>query len=125
MSERTYVVDTPIVFKRRRKKKKGSAARRDARQTERYLVKAMRRSIKAADKGMTTYHRARNKSLRKSRDGAVNSLVPNVIKGSSATLQTLSLVPYDLLRAGYSRGARRVLRATFRSAARLSDNVLP
>jgi hypothetical protein len=123
MSERNYVSEAPIVFERR-KKKKGAAARRDARQSERYLLKAMERSIRAADKGVAKYRKERKKSRRKSRDEVVISMVPNLIKGSSSALKALSLVPYDLLRATYTRSTRRAIRSTFRSSARVTDDLL-
>jgi hypothetical protein len=123
--ESRYVIDTPIVFERRRRSsKKVSPALRDWHTTERHLTRAMKRTIRAADKGMGAYRKARRKAARRTRDGAIVDFIPNVVKGSSVAMRELALVPFDLLRATYTRQTRRIIRRSVRAAARITDDML-
>jgi hypothetical protein len=121
---RRYILDPPIVLDRRPKKKKRSPSMRDAQEMERHFSRAVHRSIKAADKGMATYRKARKKSAARQRDGALVDFVPNMLRGSATTIRGLSLVPIDLLRAAYTPQARRITRRAVRSMARMTDDLL-
>jgi hypothetical protein len=117
-----HVLDTPIVFERRSKKR--SPTTRDAQEIERHLSRAAHRTIRAADKGMTTYRKARKKSAVRQRNGALVDFVPNVLRGSAKTMGALSLVPLDLVQAAKTPQAQRITRRSVRFMARLADDML-
>ncbi len=89
---------------------------------ERHLTRASHRMIQAIDKGVITYRKARKKSARKKRDGAIMDFAPNVAKGAGKTLRTASVIPYDLVRASYPKTARRILRGQIRFVSYLVRN---
>ncbi len=111
----------PIVIERKKKKRKKrySQGFKDIQIMERRLTRASHRMAQSIDEGMDTYRKARNKSARKKRDGAIVDFVPNVAKGAGKTLRTASLVPYDLARASYPKIARRIVRGQIRFVSRL------
>lgn len=112
---------TPIVLERAKKKSKKKPRWRDADTMERNLYKAARRTAEAADKGVRRYEKARKKSAKRRRDGALIDLVPNVAEGMAAGSGKLALVPLDVARAAWPRSARRATRDTVRVLARVSD----
>ena len=113
---------TPIVLERAKKKSKKNKPRwRDADTMERNLYKAARRTADAADKGMRRYEKARKKSAKRERDGALIDLWPNTVKGMAAGGGKMALVPLDMMRAAWPRSARRATRQTVRAMARVVD----
>ena len=113
---------TPIVLERAKKKSKKSKPRwRDADTAERNLYKAARHTADAADKGMRRYEKARKKSAKRERDGALIDLMPNMAKGMAAGSSKLALVPLDMARAAWPRSMRRTTRRTVRAMARVVD----
>jgi hypothetical protein len=119
-----YILDTPIVIERRPKKKKRSPTTRDAQEIERHLSRAAHRTVRAADKGVGVYRKARKKSAVRQRDGALVDFVPNVLRGSAKTMGALSLVPLDLVQAAKTPQARRITRRTVRYMAQLAGDLL-
>lgn len=124
MSETKRVMNPPIILKLRRKKKKRSASKKGLGKSERHLTKAADLSVKAAGEGMDAYRKARRKAARKRRDGAVDSLGPNLLKATAAAARHMAVVPVELLRAGNTRPARRLFRSTLRASARTADNII-
>lgn len=120
---KNYVLDAPIVFERRARKKR-SPTSRDAQEIERHLSRAAHRTVRAADKGLTTYRKARKKSAAKQRDGALVDFVPNALRGSAAAMRELSIVPFDLMRAAYTPQVRRMTRRSIRFMGRMADDIL-
>ncbi|MCP4540879.1 MAG: hypothetical protein GY832_27400 [Chloroflexi bacterium] len=118
-------VDIPIVIERKKKKrkKKYSQGFEDIQIMERNLTRASHRTVQAIDKGMDTYRKARNKSARKKRDGAIVDLAPNIAKSAGKTLRTASVLPYDLIRASYPKTARRLVRGQIRFVSRLLRDI--
>ncbi|MCP5094953.1 MAG: hypothetical protein GY943_05310 [Chloroflexi bacterium] len=128
MNESEHVLGKPIIFnrsKKKKKKRKTSTSLRDLQTMERQISKAMHRSVRAVDSGMSAYRKASKKSARKSKDGALVSFLPNVVKGTAVTMREMAFVPVDLVKAGYTRQGRRIVRRTVRAAARMSDELLP
>ncbi|MFQ5435836.1 MAG: hypothetical protein ACE5FD_13240 [Anaerolineae bacterium] len=128
MSKTEHILGKPVVFKRaKKKKKKGkkSASLRDAHTTERHLRRAARRTARAMERGTAVYAKASKKAARKKKDGAIVSFLPNVVKGGTAVLQDMTVVPFDLLRAGYTKQTRRLTRRAVRAAAKTTDKLLP
>ena len=106
-----------------RSKKSGGRKRRkprlkDADRTERYLYRAAARTVDAADLGLRRYDKARKRSARRRRDGALTELLPNMAEGMTAAGGRLALVPFDLFRAGWTASARRAARRTVSGSAR-------
>ncbi|MCP4428658.1 MAG: hypothetical protein GY803_29580 [Chloroflexi bacterium] len=128
MNQTKYALGEPILFDRRRqkkkKKRKSTPILRDAQDSERHLRKATRRTLRAADAGLAAYEKARKKSARKRKDGAIISLLPNVAEGSGVALRKMALVPYDLWQAGYTKQTRRLTRRTMRTAVKLAERTL-
>jgi hypothetical protein len=124
MAGTARVMGTPIVFERAKQgdgDKKRKPRWKDADRTERHLYRAAQRSADAAAKGMRRYDRARSKSARKQRDGALIDLVPNMAKGMTTTARRLVPVPLDMLRAANTPTVRRITRRTVRATARTFD----
>jgi hypothetical protein len=113
---------TPIVFERATsssKRKKPRLGELD--RAERQFFKAADRSTKAASRGMQSYDKARKKSARRERDGAIIDVIPNIARGGAVTAAKLAPVPLDLLRAGFTPSVRKASRRTVRAAARMFD----
>lgn len=127
MTKITYTFGEPIVFERRKKgkKKKKKSISVDFRQSEKHLTKAMQRTIRASDKGMTRYRKASKKSAKKRNDDLILDFVPNVIAGTAVTMRELTLVPLDLMKAAYTPQTRRIMRRSLRATMQMSDDYLP
>jgi hypothetical protein len=114
----------PIVLERSKKgrgKKKRKPRIKELDRAERYLYRATKRTVGAADKGLRTYDKARRRSARRYRDGAVIELVPNVTRGMVVGAGRMAPVPLDLVRAAWPRSVRRSTRRSVRSLARVMD----
>jgi transketolase len=108
----------PIVLeykkKKNRKNKRYSAGLGDAQRLEEGMSKATRRLAQAVARGTDTYHKERQKSARRKRDGAIRDFVPNMAEGISTSLREASSVPADLARSTNTKGTRRLLRRQLR-----------
>ena len=126
MRESDLILGKPIVFERskKKKKKKRSSTLRDIAVMERYMSRAMHRSIRAMDNGLATYRKESKKSARRSKDGAIVNFVPNVIKGGTAVIQEAALIPLDLMRATYTPTGKRLVRRTIRFVAQTMDEAV-
>ncbi len=116
---RTRVLAEPIVFERSKKsgsKKNRKPRMKDADKTQRYLYKAARRTVGAAERGLSRYDKARRSSARRRRDGAIIEIVPNIAHGMAAGSKRLAPLPLDLARAGL---ARQMTRRSVRASARM------
>ena len=115
----TRVLAEPIVFERSKKsgsKKNRKPRMKDADKTQRYLYKVARRTVGAADRGLSRYDKARRSSARRRRDGAIIEIVPNIAQGMAAGSKRLAPLPLDLARAG---SARQITRRSVRAATRM------
>lgn len=113
----------PVVFERR-KKKKTPKAFDDIAHTERYLTRAVRHTITAAESGLTAYGKAKRKSRSKNGKRYTLDTVPNVAVGSAVAMRKLTIVPIDLMRAFYSSGSRKVMRRGLEAGARAASRLL-
>ncbi len=118
-------LSTPIVINRKKKKKKRkySSGLKDIQLMERDITKVTHQAVRSLDDGLVAYQKARNKSAKKKRDGAIVDFVPNMGKGVSKTLRTASPIPYDLAKAS-SKTAWRITRYQIRFATQVADDVL-
>ena len=113
------VMGTPIVLERAKSGKKKPKPRwKEADRFERYTYRATRRTADAFDRGVRRYEKARKKSARRERDGAIIDWVPNVTRGMVVTAGRMAPVPLDMLRAVWPRSMRRTMRRTVRATAR-------
>ena len=107
---------TPIVLDLRKKKKRRySRGLKNIQIMERRFSKASHRTARAVERGFGTYRKYRNRSARKTRDGAIQDFAPNVARGLGKTIRVASLVPYDLAQAFNTRKSRRRRRIRFAS----------
>jgi hypothetical protein len=117
-----FELNPPIVIDRRRKKKKKKTpGLKEGLVMEHHLSQAMQRTVNAADRGMKAYRKARKKSARKGDREVMIDLIPNTIIGTVKTMQGLTLVPVDLLRAVYDR---RMMRRMLKFSGRLFEETL-
>ena len=125
--ERAERIDAgkPIVLKlkkRKKKKKKRYSSRTlgDIQRTEERLSRISDRMAKSVSEGTKEYRRARRRSSKKRKDGAIIDFVPNMGEALSASLSEASELPIDLAEAVNTRTTRRQLRRQLRA----SSNVL-
>ncbi len=124
MTKITYNFGEPILLERRNKakKKKKKTISLDFQQSERHLITAMRRTIRATDQGLIQYCKASKKSAKKGEDRMVVDFVPNVAEGTAVTMRELTLVPLDMMRAVYTPQTRRLMRRSIRATMRLNED---
>ena len=118
------VMGTPIVLERvgtggKKKKKRRKPRWEEGDRFERYTYRATQRTADAFDRGVRRYEKARKKSARRERDGAVIDFIPNVTRGMVVTAGRMAPVPLDMLRAVWPRSMRRTMRRTVRATARM------
>lgn len=122
MAKRKFVVNRPLVFEREAEEEEKEEGRHwiivDWEESEDHLLKAMDRSVRAADKGLSRYREARRLSMEEQDDGAIVDFVPNVMEGTAVMMRGLALVPLDVFRAGYTRRTRKLVARGVRSVAR-------
>jgi hypothetical protein len=115
------VMGTPIVLERPAgagKNKSNKPRLKEADRIERNVYRAAQRTMKAADKGMRRYDKARRTSAARVRDGALVELIPNLTRAMVASTTRLAPVPLDLLRAA---SVRRVTRRSVQVAVKILD----
>ncbi|MCA9982266.1 MAG: hypothetical protein KDD89_15585 [Anaerolineales bacterium] len=88
---------------------------KDLRHVETHLTRALRRTIRASDKGMRRYVALRETSAAREKDGVVVDFVPNVVESTAVVMRHFTLVPIDVLRASYTPSMRRLLRTALRA----------
>jgi len=117
----------PIVINRKNKKKKNkrkySPGLKDIQLLERDLTKVTHQAVRSLDDGLTAYQKARNKTAKKKRDGAIVEFVPNMGKGISKTMRVASPIPYTLAKAS-SKTTWRLTRYQLRFVTQIADDIL-
>lgn len=101
--------------------KSGKPRLKDADRAERNLYRAARRTADGAQTGLRRYDKARKKSGRRERDGAIIDVIPNSARGMVAAAGRLAPIPLDVMRAASPKLIRRVSRSTVRASARIID----
>jgi hypothetical protein len=100
----------------RRKKKRGSSrSSRRLTDIENRASKALRRVSKAVDKGVKTYRDKRDKSQRKTRDGALVDSYENAAVGIAEAVAQSSPVLTDFAKAVNTRRRRKEVRRLVRA----------
>jgi hypothetical protein len=115
----------PVVVDRRpkgKRKQRYSKGLEDVQKFEAGVSRAVRRggggTARAAEKGASTYDKARRKSARKKRDGAIRDLGPNMGEALSESLREGSKIPAEVAAALDTRSSRRRVRRRIREASR-------
>jgi hypothetical protein len=113
-------VDRPVVLERRSKGKKRrySKGLREVQELEASLSRGARRAARAAQMGTGTYERARRRSARKRRDGAIRDFVPNMGEGLSESLREASKIPSEVADSFDTKSTRRLTRRRIEDVSR-------
>jgi hypothetical protein len=113
-------VDRPIVLDRRSKGKKGrySKGLREVQELEASLSQGARRAARAAQMGTSTYEKARRRSARKKRDGAIRDFVPNMGEGLTESLREASKIPSEVADSFDTKATRRLTRRRIEDVSR-------
>lgn len=108
----------PIVLERKSKKKRRkSKGLEDAQDLEAAVSRALRRAARAGAKGTSEYDRARRRSARKKRDGAIRDFVPNMGEALSEGLREASAIPADVADSLDTKATRRRVRRRTRDVS--------
>jgi DNA topoisomerase VI subunit B len=103
---------------RSRKKPRYSKGLEDVQELEAGVSKAVRRTARAAEKGTSTYDRARRRSARRKRDGTIKDFGPNMGEALSEALREASKIPAEVADTLDTRPNQRRLRRGIREASR-------
>ena len=82
-----------------KQKRKYTRVFKPAQVMERRMNKAQRRMAKAIVAGLEEWNKQRNKSSRKSKDGAMRDGMKNAAKACGKTIRVASRIPEDMLRS--------------------------
>ncbi len=118
----------PIVMerkaeKKKKKKKKYSTELKTIQMVEKDFTKISLQTLEAFTAGLTGYEKARNKSAKKKRDGAVVDFVPNVGKGISKTMRKASPIPFKIAKTS-SNTAWQITRYQINMVSQIADDML-
>lgn len=91
---------------------------KDLQEVEGDLVSIARRASESVTKGLDTYDKARKKSARLKKDGAIEDFPHNATKAISAGLKEASEIPVDVVDAVLTRNIRKQIRRNLRRASR-------
>jgi len=112
--------DLDLKGKKRSGAKRGSSkTARRAEDIERRVSKAIRRVTRAADKGVSKYEDARDKSARRRRDGALVDIYENVAKGLSRAIAKATPATVDVAKALSTKRGRKQMRNVVNSLPRI------
>jgi hypothetical protein len=100
--------------KGKRKKRKYSSGLKEVQKAELGFVKASQRLSRAAERGLRTYRKRRDKSARRKKDGAIRDALENWSRGLGRALRVGSNAPYDFAKEVNTRRFSRQLRDTIR-----------
>jgi hypothetical protein len=98
--------------KGKRKKRRYSSGLKEVQKAELGLVKASQRLSRAAERGLRTYRKRRDKSARKRKDGAIRDALENWSRGLGRAMRVGSDAPYDFAREVNTGKFSRQLRDT-------------
>jgi hypothetical protein len=106
--------------KKRKAAKRGSSkTARRAEDIEFRVSKAIHRLANAAEKGVSKYQVARDKSARRRRDGALVDIYENAAKGLSRAISKATPATVDVAKALNSKRGRKQMRSVVKSLPRI------
>jgi predicted nucleic acid-binding Zn-ribbon protein len=114
----------PIVLEYKSKKKKKrrySKGLEDVQEVEAGLSRAIRKATSAIAEGTATYDKARRKSARQKKDGAIRDFIPNMGEALSESLREASDIPADVADTLNTKSNRRRLRRRIRDVSDALD----
>ena len=124
----------PIVinYKANKKKKKKDQSEEDTEDKPRYtsqlkdvqemegdMLQIARRASQSVTKGLDTYDKARKKSARTKKDGAIEDFPHNATKAVSEAMKEASEIPVDIVDALMTKNYRKQARKNLKRATRL------
>jgi type IV secretory pathway VirB10-like protein len=110
------VLNTPIVFRAVRRKKRREGRKRysrGTRQSQRFLFglsRAAFRTANAMSKGLDTYTRRSEKSMRRKRDGMVKDFLRNTSRGFADAAEEFGRAPEEIAWRISTKNVRRTFR---------------
>lgn len=115
----------PLVleYKSKKKKKKNrySGGLEDVQEFEAGISRAVRQAAQAVAKGTDRYEKARKKSARKKKDGAIRDFIPNMGEALSESLREASDIPAEVADALNTKSTRRRVRRRIRDVSDALD----
>jgi hypothetical protein len=115
-----YTADDLGLKGKKRKAKRGSSkTTRRAEDIELRVSKAIHRLANAAEKGVSRYQDARDKSARRRRDGALVDIYENAAKGVSRAISKATPATVDVAKALNSKRGRKQMRSVVKSLPRI------
>jgi DNA topoisomerase VI subunit B len=107
--------------KKKKKKKRYSDGLEDVQEFEAGISRAIRQAARAVAKGTDRYEKARRKSARKKKDGAIRDFVPNMGEALSESLREASDIPAEVADALNTKSTRRRVRRRIRDVSDALD----
>jgi hypothetical protein len=115
-----YTADDLGLKGKKRKAKRGSSkTARRAEDIEFRVSKAIHRLANAAEKGVSKYQDARDKSARRRRDGALVDIYENAAKGVSRAISKATPATVTVAKALNSKRGRKQMRSVVKSLPRI------
>jgi len=103
--------------KKKKEKKRYSDGLEDVQEFEAGISRAIRQAARAVAKGTDRYEKARRKSARKKKDGAIRDFVPNMGEALSESLREASDIPSEVADALNTKSTRRRVRRRIRDVS--------
>lgn len=107
--------------KKKKKKNRYSDGLEDVQEFEAGISRAIRQAARAVAKGTDRYEKARKKSARKKKDGAIRDFVPNMGEALSESLREASDIPAEVADALNTKSTRRRVRRRIRDVSDALD----
>jgi hypothetical protein len=103
--------------KKKRKKRRYSDGLEDVQELEAAISRASRQITRAVAKGTDRYEKARKKSARKKKDGAIRDFIPNLGEALSESLREASDIPAEVSDSLNTKSTRRRVRRRIRDVS--------
>jgi len=92
----------PIIVERKKSEPRERRTRLDfVQNTESNILHTYQHVVDSANKGLNAYITARNESIKAKGDEAYADMLPNVAKGWQAAIESLSVLPTDIVKIFY------------------------
>jgi DNA topoisomerase VI subunit B len=120
-SGRPLVLDYKSKKKKKKKKGRYSDGLEDVQEFEAGISRAVRQAARAVAKGTDRYEKARKKSARQKKDGAIRDFIPNMGEALSESLREASDIPAEVADALNTKSTRRRVRRRIRDVSDALD----
>lgn len=103
--------------KKKKKRRRYSAGLEDMQEVEAGVSRTIRQAARAVAKGTDRYDKARRRSARKKRDGAIRDFIPNMGEALSESLREASDIPAEVADTLNTKSTRRRVRRRIRDVS--------